>query len=107
MIGVGGGRDLLSAYLFGFRDITGVERNPIFVEFLQGRFRDYNHVADLPGVTLYFDEARSWFARTRQNFDLIQMSLVDTWAATTPGRSRCPRTALYTLLRDGSTSLTR
>jgi hypothetical protein len=32
VIGVGGGRDLLSAYLFGFRDITGVELNPIFID---------------------------------------------------------------------------
>jgi hypothetical protein len=31
MIGVGSGRDLLSAAYFGFRDITGIELNPIFV----------------------------------------------------------------------------
>ena len=97
VIGVGGGRDLLSAYLFGFRNITGVELNPIFVEFLQSRFRDYNHVADLPGVTLHVDEARSWFARTRQNFDLIQMSLVDTWAATGAGAFSLSENGLYTV----------
>src|SRR3984893_3025234 len=34
VIGVGGGRDLLSAHLFGFRDITGVELNPVFVDLL-------------------------------------------------------------------------
>src|SRR5262249_33277884 len=34
VIGVGGGRDLLTAYLFGFRDVTGVELNPIFVDLL-------------------------------------------------------------------------
>src|SRR4029079_3919235 len=34
VIGVGGGRDMLSAYLFGFRDITGVELNPIFIDLL-------------------------------------------------------------------------
>ena len=34
VIGVGSGRDMLSAYLFGFRDITGVELNPIFVDLL-------------------------------------------------------------------------
>ena len=30
VIGVGGGRDVLSAHLFGVTDITGVELNPIF-----------------------------------------------------------------------------
>ena len=29
VIGVGGGRDIVSAYFFGVRDITGVELNPI------------------------------------------------------------------------------
>ena len=34
VIGVGGGRDLVSANLFGVRDITGVELNPIFIDLL-------------------------------------------------------------------------
>ena len=34
VIGVGSGRDILSAHLFGFRDITGVELNPIFIDLL-------------------------------------------------------------------------
>ena len=62
IIGVGGGRDLLSAYLFGFRDVTGVELNPIFIDYLTRRFRDFNRLADLPGVRFETDEARSWFA---------------------------------------------
>ena len=53
VIGVGGGRDLLSAYVFGFRDVTGVELNPIFIDFLTREFRDYNRLADLPGVRLH------------------------------------------------------
>jgi hypothetical protein len=60
VIGVGGGRDLLSARLFGFRDITGVELNPIFVDMLLRGFRSYNHLADLQGMRLFVDEARSW-----------------------------------------------
>jgi hypothetical protein len=59
IIGVGGGRDLLSAYLFGFRDITGVELNPVFIDLLTHQFRSYNHVADLAGMRFYVDEGRS------------------------------------------------
>src|SRR5262249_42809682 len=43
VIGVGGGRDILSAAAFGFRDITGVEINPIFVRLLTSKhgFADF------------------------------------------------------------------
>jgi hypothetical protein len=97
IIGVGGGRDLLSAYLFGFRDVTGVELNPIFIDLLTGQFRKYNQLADLPGMRLIVDEARSWFARTFERFDLIQMSLIDTWAATGAGAFSLAENGLYTL----------
>ena len=96
VIGVGGGRDVLSAYAFGFRDITGVELNPIFIDLLTREFRDYNRVADLPGVRLIVDEARSWFARTDERFDTIQMSLIDTWAATAAGAYSLSENGLYT-----------
>ena len=97
VIGVGGGRDLLSAAYFGFRDVTGVELNPILVGLLTNRLRDYNRLARLPNVKLYVDEGRSWFARSDQHFDLIQMSMVDTWAATGAGAFSLSENALYTV----------
>jgi len=97
VIGVGGGRDLLSAHLFGFRDLTGVELNPIFINLLQHRFRDFDHLADIPGTRLLVDEARSWFARTQDRFDLVEMSLVDTWAATGAGAFSLSENGLYTM----------
>src|SRR6516164_1891519 len=99
VIGVGGGRDLLAAYVFGFRDATGVELNSIFVDLLIRRFRDFNHLADLPGVKFKVDEARSWFASAGRNrgFDLLQMSMVDTWAATGAGAFSLSENGLYTV----------
>ena len=97
MIGVGGGRDLLSAHFFGFADVTGVELNPTFISWLTRRFRDFNHLADLPGTRFNVDEARSWFARTHERFDLIEMSLVDTWAATGAGAYSLSENGLYTV----------
>ena len=97
VIGVGGGRDLLSAHLFGFADVTGVELNPIFIDWLTRRFRDFNHLADVPGTHLNVDEARSWFARTNERFDLVQMSLIDTWAATGAGAYSLSENGLYTV----------
>ena len=97
VIGVGGGRDLLSAAYFGFRDVTGVELNPIFVDLLTHRLRDYNQLASVPGVRLFVDEGRSWFARSNEHFDLIQMSMVDTWAATGAGAFSLSENGLYTV----------
>jgi hypothetical protein len=99
IIGVGGGRDMLSAYGFGFREVTGVELNPIFIDLLRGRFADFNRLAALPGVDFQIDDARSWFAssgRDRQ-FDLIQMSMIDTWAATGVGAFSLSENGLYTV----------
>lgn len=97
VIGVGGGRDVLSARLFGVEEVVGVEINPIFIDLLQNRFSGYNAIARLPGVGFEVDEARSWFARTPQTFDLIQMSLIDTWAATGAGAFTLSENGLYTV----------
>jgi SAM-dependent methyltransferase len=99
VIGVGAGRDVLSAALFGRKQITGVEINPIFVQLLtrEADFIDFNNVAALPGVRFALDEGRSWLARSQESFDLIQMSLVDTWAATGAGAFTLSENGLYTV----------
>ena len=99
IIGVGGGRDVLSAWAFGSRDVTGVELNPIFVDLLLHRepFTRFAGLAGLPGVRLVNDEARSWFSRSRESFDLVQMSMADTWAATGAGAFTLTENGLYTV----------
>ena len=97
VIGVGGGRDLLSAQLFGFRDVTGIELNPIFIDTLNRVLANYNRLATLSGVRLFVDEARSWFSRSAERFDLIQMSMIDTWAATGAGAFSLSENSLYTV----------
>lgn len=98
IIGVGGGRDVLSAWVHGFRDITGVEINPIFIDLLRSRppFRRFAGLANLSGVRFAVDEARSWFARSPERFDLIQMSMIDTFAATGAGAFTLTENGLYT-----------
>jgi hypothetical protein len=97
VIGIGGGRDLQTASIFGFRDITGVEYNPIFVHFFARDYRDFLGTALIPGVRLETDDARSWFSRSREQFDLIQMSLIDTWALTAAGAFTLSENGLYTV----------
>ncbi|MDH3741136.1 MAG: hypothetical protein OER56_06005 [Hyphomicrobiales bacterium] len=99
VIGVGGGRDIISARVFGIANITGVEINPAFVNLLlhEPEFRDFVGLNKLEGVNLVVDEARSWFARSQDKFDIIQMSLIDTWAATGAGAFTLSENGLYTV----------
>jgi hypothetical protein len=97
VIGVGGGRDLLTAIFAGSRHVTGIEVNRAFLDLLEGRFRDYAGLAGNPAVELVHDEARSYLTRTDRRFDVIQMSLIDTWAATGAGAFTLSENGLYTV----------
>jgi predicted membrane-bound spermidine synthase len=99
VIGVGGGRDILSARLFGVTDITGVELNPIFIDLHKRdpRLSSFSNLSSLSGLRLVVDDARSWFTSTDERFDLIQMSMIDTWAATGAGAFTLSENGLYTL----------
>jgi hypothetical protein len=99
VIGAGGGRDILSAHIFGVPEITGIELNPTLTHLLTDApgFSDFAGLNQLPGITFHNDEARSWFARSAETFDIIQMSLVDTWAATGAGAFSLSENGLYTV----------
>ncbi len=99
VIGVGGGRDVLTAIWSGNTSITGIEINKALVGALRGRYLDFAGIARHPGVTLVHDEARSFLTRTPGRYDVLQMSLIDTWAATGAGAFTLSENGLYT--RDG------
>lgn len=97
VIGVGGGRDVQSAILFGHEPVVGVDVNSIFIDLLHGRFRSFSGLAGRPGVTLVADEARSYLARHPERYSVIQMSLIDTWASTGAGAFSLSENGLYTV----------
>jgi hypothetical protein len=99
VIGIGAGRDMLSARVFGVPDITGIELNPILAHLLADipQFAAYSGIAALPGMHIHIDEARSWFARSTDHYDIIQMTLIDTWAATSAGAFTLSENGLYTV----------
>jgi hypothetical protein len=80
-------------------DITAIELNPIFVKLLTENvgISDFSQVAKIPGVNLHVDEGRSWFARSEDRFQIIQMSMIDTWAATGAGAFTLSENGLYTV----------
>jgi hypothetical protein len=97
VIGVGGGRDVLTGLLYGQKRIDGVEVNPAIVDMLKKRYAEFNgHLAERPGVNIVNDEARNWLARSRNQYGIIQCSLVDTWSASASGAFMLTENVLYT-----------
>jgi Spermine/spermidine synthase domain len=119
VIGPGGGRDLVSALVFGARHVDGVEINPIIAnDVMRDRFREFSGgIYSHPRVRIAIDDGRSFVRRTPDRYDVIQASLVDTWAATAAGAYTLTENTLYTveafndyldrLTDDGMLSITR
>ncbi|MET0215775.1 MAG: hypothetical protein ABW292_22385, partial [Vicinamibacterales bacterium] len=98
VIGAGGGRDILSALVFGAKSVTAVEINKDIIRTVNGRFGDFTgHLDRDPRVRFVNDEARSYVARSKERFDTIQISLIDTWAATAAGAFVLSENSLYTV----------
>lgn len=97
VIGVGGGRDMLTGLWAEHRSVTGIEINDNFIELLEGPFREYANIATRSDVKLVHDEARSYLTRDDTRYDVLQMSLIDTWAATGAGAFTLSENGLYTV----------
>lgn len=99
VIGPGGGRDLVSALVFGAAHVDAVEINPIIADdVMRTRFREYSGgIYDHPKVRVAVDDGRSFVRRSETRYDVIQASLVDTWAATAAGAYTLTENTLYTV----------
>ncbi len=98
VVGPGGGRDILSALAFGQKRVLGVEINGEIIDTVTKVFGDFTgHLDRRSDVTFVVDEARSYVARSPDRFDIIQLSLVDTWAATAAGAFVMTENSLYTV----------
>jgi hypothetical protein len=76
-----------------------VELNPAIVQAVRNEFDEYaGHVYNLdnPGVRIVVDEARGYILRSYKTYDIIQASLIDTWAATSAGAFALSENSLYT-----------
>ena len=99
IIGPGGGPDVVNALDSGSEQVIGVEVNPIIAEtIMKDRFKTVSGGLYLdPRVRIVTDEGRSYIRRSPERYDLIQATLVDTWAATAAGAFALTENTLYTL----------
>lgn len=98
IIGPGGGWDVAHALLSGSRDVIGVEINPIIATtIMRGRFAAASHgLYFRPEVRIFVEDGRSFVRRSPEKYQVIQATLVDTWAATAAGAFALSENNLYT-----------
>src|SRR5580700_9372214 len=98
IIGPGGGVDVLRAVANG-ANVTGIEINPIIATtIMRGRYADYSqHLYERPDVQIHVTDGRSFLRSTQRRFDVVQMTLVDTWASTAAGAFALSENNLYTV----------
>ena len=99
IIGPGGGVDVLRAVANGSPDVTGIEINPIIANsIMRDRYADYSyHLYQRPEVHVHVTDGRSFVRNAKQSFDVVQMTLVDTWASTAAGAFALSENSLYTV----------
>lgn len=98
IIGPGGGVDVLRAVANGSPRVIGIEINPIIANtVMRDRYADYSyHLYQRPEVHIYVTDGRSFIRNAKEKFDVVQMTLVDTWASTAAGAFALSENSLYT-----------
>ncbi|HEV2201248.1 MAG TPA: hypothetical protein VGR73_15635 [Bryobacteraceae bacterium] len=119
VIGSGGGYDVARALASGSRDITAVEINPIIATtIMREQFSEESHrLYFRPEVRVFVEDGRSFVRRSVEKYQVLQATLVDTWASTAAGAFALSENNLYTtdafydylshLTDDGVLSFTR
>ena len=97
VIGPGGGRDVLTAVANRFRRIVGIEVNSAITNLATRRLNWFSRLGTTPEIHIYTDEGRSFLTRSGEKFDVIQASMVDTWAAASAGAMTLSENSLYTV----------
>jgi len=99
IIGPGGGVDVMRAVANGSPSVTGIEINPTIANnVMRGRYSDYSfHLYNQPQVHIHVQDGRSYIRSSHDKYDVVQMTLVDTWASTAAGAFALSENNLYTV----------
>jgi len=97
IIGPGGGIDIQNALVHDASQVDAVEVNRAVSSLMRGPLSDYNgHVYSAARVNVVEDEARSYIRRSADRYDLILMTVVDSYAALASGAYALSESYLYT-----------
>lgn len=118
ILGAGTGNDVLQALYHETPTINAVELNPQVAGLVAGDFAEYaGYIYQQPQVKLHIAEARGFVASSQEQYDVIQIALLDAFGASSAGLYALSESYLYTveaftdyinhLTPDGFLSITR
>ncbi len=97
VVGPGGGIDIVTALRHGASTVTAVEVNRAEVALMRGRYATYSGGLYLdPRVRVFEDEARTFVRRSSERYDVISITVVDSFAALSAGAYALTENYLYT-----------
>jgi hypothetical protein len=98
ILGAGTGADVLLALYEGAERIDAVELNPQITKLVTEDYADFaGHLYDDERVTIHTGEARGFVTRSKEQYDLIQVALLDSFAASGSGVQALNESYLYTV----------
>jgi|GEM_PF-518955 len=98
VIGLGGGRDVMLAMKHDATDIVGIEINKDIADLVTDKFADFvGHVFNRESTRIIIADGRTYMEQTQEKFDLIQISLTDSFTASSAGAYVLAENNLYTL----------
>ena len=98
ILGAGGGADVLLALVNGAARIDAVELNPQMTNLVAYTYADFaGHLYNDERITVFTAEARGFVVRSKNRYDLIQVALLDSFAASGSGVQALNESYLYTV----------
>jgi len=98
VLGAGGGSLVRQALYHETPSITAVELDPQIVELMRNEYHDFSGgLYELDAVDVKIEEARGFLASDPQRYDLIQVALIDSFAASSAGLYALNENYLYTV----------
>jgi spermidine synthase len=98
IVGVGGGMGLLKALLHNFKKIIGLELNPNIVSLMKNEFAEYSgNIYSKKQMQIIKKEARGFIRNSNEKYNLIEISMLDTYNAASSGIYSLNETYLYTV----------
>jgi len=98
VVGAGGGADILQARSLGAGQIDAIEINPQTVELVNETYGDFTGALfSQPGVSIHVAEVRDFLGNNSHQYDLIQLSLMDAFNASSSGLYALHESYLYTI----------
>ncbi len=98
ILGAGGGADVLLALYHRAARVDSVELDPEVIRLVREDFADFaGNIYGREAVRLHAAEARGFVAGSRARFDVIQIPLLDSFAAAAAGPLSLSESTLYTV----------